>query len=250
MIHNPSYRSGERRTEGRAENKATLEEQLQEGLEDSFPASDPISVTSTAISGMPKEKPANRNQEHPSDEKLLIGSNVQINGAISSETVPDFMQQLAKVRAANEDLILELMTEGGDADAARRIALEIRLFKAHSNSRAFCVGKTIIYSAGITILAAFDCRDRYLTSDATLLIHERHVEKTLSLNGPIKSSAQIVREALAELDTAERVEREDFVHFVKDSGMSADELYEHAKENCYLSAQEALARRLIARILA
>lgn len=29
----------------------TLEEQLDEGLEDSFPASDPISVTSTAISG-------------------------------------------------------------------------------------------------------------------------------------------------------------------------------------------------------
>lgn len=29
----------------------TLEEQLDEGLEDSFPASDPISVTSTSISG-------------------------------------------------------------------------------------------------------------------------------------------------------------------------------------------------------
>jgi hypothetical protein len=38
-----------------------LEEQLQEGLEDSFPASDPVSVTSTLISGTAKrparEKP-------------------------------------------------------------------------------------------------------------------------------------------------------------------------------------------------
>ena len=34
-----------------AEDPAIQEEQLQEGLEDSFPASDPVSVTSTLISG-------------------------------------------------------------------------------------------------------------------------------------------------------------------------------------------------------
>ena len=35
----------------------TLEEQLAEGLEDSFPASDPVSVTTTAISGGAKPLP-------------------------------------------------------------------------------------------------------------------------------------------------------------------------------------------------
>lgn len=35
----------------------TLEEQLEEGLEDSFPASDPVSVTSTAISGRARPLP-------------------------------------------------------------------------------------------------------------------------------------------------------------------------------------------------
>ena len=48
-----------RRTPGRAEDNRTLEEQLQEGLEDSFPASDPISVTTTVISGSPKDRPNN-----------------------------------------------------------------------------------------------------------------------------------------------------------------------------------------------
>jgi hypothetical protein len=48
--------SRERRTPGRAEDPRILEEQLQEGLEDSFPASDPVSVTSTVISGGPKER--------------------------------------------------------------------------------------------------------------------------------------------------------------------------------------------------
>ena len=44
-----------RRTPGRAEDRETLEEQLCEGLEDSFPASDPVSVVSTLISGRSKQ---------------------------------------------------------------------------------------------------------------------------------------------------------------------------------------------------
>ena len=45
-----------RRTAGRAEDRRTLEEQLQEGLEGSFPGSDPVSVTTSLISGAPKQK--------------------------------------------------------------------------------------------------------------------------------------------------------------------------------------------------
>lgn len=35
--------------------KARKEDELQEGLEDSFPASDPVSVTGSSITGAPKE---------------------------------------------------------------------------------------------------------------------------------------------------------------------------------------------------
>jgi hypothetical protein len=48
-----TYRT-RRRTAGRAEDPRTLEEQLQEGLEDTFPGSDPVSVTTSLISGCPK----------------------------------------------------------------------------------------------------------------------------------------------------------------------------------------------------
>jgi hypothetical protein len=42
----------------RSEDQRELEEALEEGLEDTFPASDPVSVTSTAIPGAPpKPKP-------------------------------------------------------------------------------------------------------------------------------------------------------------------------------------------------
>ena len=46
-----------RRTAGRAEDSETLEEQLSEGLVDTFPASDAVSVVSTAIAGRCKDPP-------------------------------------------------------------------------------------------------------------------------------------------------------------------------------------------------
>jgi hypothetical protein len=36
--------------------KKLLEDELEEGLEDSFPASDPVSVTSSAIPGSPHKR--------------------------------------------------------------------------------------------------------------------------------------------------------------------------------------------------
>lgn len=56
-----------RRTPGRSEDPAVLEEQLQEGLEDSFPASDPVSVTSTLISG--DGRPARKERQAAEDGK-------------------------------------------------------------------------------------------------------------------------------------------------------------------------------------
>ena len=43
-----------RAEKGRPDDNRELEDQLEEGLEDTFPASDPVSVTSTAIPGKAK----------------------------------------------------------------------------------------------------------------------------------------------------------------------------------------------------
>ena len=40
----------------RPDDEKLIEEELDEGLEDTFPASDPVSVTSTAIPGKPLPK--------------------------------------------------------------------------------------------------------------------------------------------------------------------------------------------------
>ena len=120
--------------------------------------------------------------QRPSDHELLFEPNLSINGAISQDTVIFVLSRLIDVRTSGKPLIVEVNTDGGDADAARRIALEIRLFREHSGQDAYCVGKSNVYSAGVTILAAFPRQFRFLTEDAILLIHERRLETSIELS--------------------------------------------------------------------
>jgi ATP-dependent protease ClpP protease subunit len=159
------------------------------------------------------------------------------------------MECLEKVRADDDDLRMELNTLGGDADVARRIALEIRLFRKHSGRRAWCVGKTNVYSAGVTIFAAFATPNRFLTKDAVLLVHERSMQQTVELSGPTRSNIQIAQGLLETLKTAERLEREGFQQLVEGSNLTLETLYDHALGNWYVSADEALEYGLVSRVL-
>ena len=180
---------------------------------------------------------------------LLFEPNVRINGMIDQTMLLNALDQLSSVRASDQPLILEISTLGGDPDAARRVASEVRLIQSLLGKETYCVGRTTVYSAGIVVMAAFPNSHRYLTSDTTLLIHERHNEGTVHLNGPLKGCIQIAREKLAMLETAERIEKEEFSRFVEGSRVSVEELYERAKDNCYLTADEALELGLIAKIV-
>jgi len=184
-----------------------------------------------------------------SDKELLFHPNISLNGSITADTLAFFLQRLEAVREARQHLVMELCTDGGDADVARRIAMEVRLFSRHSGKQAFCVGKTTVYSAGVTILAAFPRHSRFLTEDAILLIHERRLETTLQLNGPIKAVMQMVQEQLSLLETANALEMEGFRELVDGSALSLDELYKRATGNCYLPAREAKELGLVAAIL-
>ncbi|PBB88986.1 hypothetical protein EOA75_15565 [Mesorhizobium sp. M1A.F.Ca.IN.022.07.1.1] len=81
-----------------------------------------------------------------------------------------------------------------------------------------------------------------------MLVHERRLEKELVLNGPIRSCLQIVREQLALLQTAERLENEGFEDLVEGSKISLEQLRDHALNNCYLMAERALELGLVADI--
>jgi ATP-dependent protease ClpP protease subunit len=185
----------------------------------------------------------------PDIAQLLFKPNISINGLINDETVAFFLGRLEEIRAVNQPMIMEINTDGGLADAARRIALEVRLFAKFSGRDAYCVGKSNVYSAGVTVFAAFPKRARFLTEDAILLVHERRLDNAVELKGPLRSCLQIVREQLALLETAEQLEVENFKALVDGSSISLDQIRERATNNCYIHAEEALKLGLIEEIL-
>ncbi|MER9844298.1 hypothetical protein NKJ59_24105 [Mesorhizobium australicum] len=67
------------------------------------------------------------------DDELLFRPNTSLNGSINADALPFFLERLGEVRQQGTHLVLELNTQGGDADIGRRIALEIRLVAIQAN---------------------------------------------------------------------------------------------------------------------
>jgi ATP-dependent protease ClpP protease subunit len=144
---------------------------------------------------------------------------------------------------------MELTTLGGDAELARRIVLEIGQARRRLKGRFLFLGKTVVYSAGVTIMSAFPKADRYLAADATLLIHCRQLEKSVELNGPLRASLPKVEALKAELENGLRLEEENFRQLIEGSDVTLEELQEKALYNWYLTAEQAAQRGLVAQVI-
>ncbi len=188
-------------------------------------------------------------EAQPDLSALLFQPNVWINGAIDQTTLSTFLEKLGRVRRDGLPLLLEVNTQGGDADIARRIANEIRFFLAERDRTGYVIGKSYVYSAGVTIFAAFPKRLRYLTDDAVPLVHERHLTKTIDLTGPIESGLQIVREQLSLLETSKELGMEGFCELVQGSDISVEDLLRHARNNCYMRAATVEKHGLVQKVI-
>lgn len=181
---------------------------------------------------------------------LLKQAHVRLFGTVDDGMLDSFLRQLAAVQDTHGPLLLELTTLGGEADTARRIAEDIRLFLTHFGGDLYFIGKTAVYSAGVTIMSAFPVERRFLSADATLLIHERRMEKPLNLSGPLHVCEAMLRDALSEIGTGQRLQDDDFRKLVAGSGIGIDELKQRlAAGSWYLSAPDALERQLIGGIV-
>ncbi|GGD28517.1 ATP-dependent Clp protease proteolytic subunit [Aureimonas glaciei] len=185
----------------------------------------------------------------PSHQSMLVEPNIRIYGSISDATVWYVLERIEEIRKSDARIVLELTTQGGDADAALRIALEIKLFRQLYRRETHFIGKTNVMSAGITIMAAFPRSCRSMTDDTLLLIHEHRMTKTIQLDGPMGSNRQILQEQLALVETAMRVEKKTFAELAEGSTLSADEIFERAVANFYLTAAEAKELGLIASVI-
>jgi ATP-dependent protease ClpP protease subunit len=189
-----------------------------------------------------------RDDEQRRADVTLDRADVWLLGELVEASAADFLEQLKKAPTDRATTIVEVTTPGGDAELARRLVLEIEIRRKHFRRLVF-VGKTQIYSAGVTIMSAFPKQDRYLSRDASLLIHCRQLDKTVEISGAMRSSLPKVQALLEQLETSIELEKNNFLKLIEGSDISLDELLEKAVNNWYLTAEEAQRRGLVVDLL-
>ena len=184
----------------------------------------------------------------PAPPKVLAAPQISLIGDVDKYSVERFLDQLRTAEQQGGDVALEVTTLGGDPEMARRIVLEIDSARARLEGRFLFLGKTVVYSAGVTIMSAFPCRDRWLSPGAMLMIHGRKLEKTVEISGPIRASIPMVEALLRQLKTGIAFEEENFRRLIDGCDIDMDHLREQALHNWYLPAKEAAELGLVAGI--
>jgi hypothetical protein len=184
----------------------------------------------------------------PMDRTALAVPNVCLHGEVNEAMLARWIELTLPLRGEKGPLVLELTTVGGDAEVGRRIADDVRLLRDAGSSVRF-VGKTAVYSAGATIMGGFLRGERWLARDAVVMVHGRKLSKSLTFENALRAERPGVEALLAEIDQGICIERIEFGKFIEGSDITLEEIEGQTIANWYLSAEEALKRRLIAGIL-
>ncbi len=179
---------------------------------------------------------------------ILSQPRISLVGDVDKFMVEKFLDQLREAETAGGDIAMELTTLGGDAELGRRLVLEIGNARARLAGRFLFLGKTIVYSAGATIMSAFPRADRWLSADAVVMIHCRKLDKAIEISGPMRGSLPEIEALHAQILTGLRLEERGFERLIAGSDISMEELSQKALHNWYLTAEEAVRRRLVAGI--
>lgn len=169
---------------------------------------------------------------------------IRLHGPVDEDLRRSFYEQL-EAAPLDRPLVVEVFTLGGDADVGRLIACEIKLQREYNGRQTVFLGRSTVYSAGVTIMSAFEKQTRFLSRDAALMIHGRQLEKTMHISGSIRSSIPNVRSLLAQMEKAVELERQDFIDLAAGSLLSPDEVFDRSETNWYLTAHDALDHGLV-----
>ncbi len=174
---------------------------------------------------------------------------IQLSGPVDYAMYNSFRQQLISAPAEGA-VVVALTTLGGDPEVARLMGEDVRfLSELEPQRRLVFLGKAAIYSAGTTFMGFFARCNRYLTRGARLMIHERRLIKTLTIDGPLTTCVADVKGVLNEIEGSIRIQNEGFENLIRGSDVTMEEILQNAPCNWYLEAQEAKARGLIEAVL-
>ena len=174
---------------------------------------------------------------------------VLLSGPVDYDMYKDFRRQLGAA-ADREIVVVELTTLGGDPEVARMMGEDIRFNSAMDPDRRFVfLGKAAIYSAGTTFMSFFARPNRYLTCGARLMIHERKMSKTLTIEGPLTTCVASLEATLNEIRESIVIQNEGFESLIRGSSVTMEEVLEKAPSNWYIEAQDAVRLGLIEAVL-
>ncbi|KQT31855.1 peptidase S14 [Sphingomonas sp. Leaf412] len=182
---------------------------------------------------------AKRSESKARDYPFLAVPHIQLHGTVDDNMYASFKQQLAAAPADGSPLVVSITTLGGDPEMARAMGDSIRLLREYTGREALFLGKVAVYSAGATFMSAFPADKRFLTRNSRLMIHERLMNSTVQLSGPLNTLAPVLNAKLNEIEDSIRIQDEGFADLVRGTRVTLDELKERAPNNWYIEANEA-----------
>ena len=186
-------------------------------------------------------------QDDDHRQTILTSPQLRLVGSVDEAMYNEFRNQLAAAPTEGA-LVVALTTLGGNPEIARAMGDDVRLMREAGRDIYF-LGKAAVYSAGATFMSSFPVRYRYMTQDTRLLLHERQLQKTINLSGPLKSCTDQLKAALHEIEHSITIEEEGFHAIVEGSDVAFEEVRDKAPDNWYISCDEAAERGLIAGVV-
>ena len=173
---------------------------------------------------------------------------VLLSGPVDYDMYKDFRRQFDAAEGALT--VVELSTLGGDPEVSRMMGEDVRYASEHAPERRIVfLGKAAIYSAGTTFMSFFKRENRYLTRGTRLMVHERKLSKTLTLEGPLTTCVANVKATLNEIEASIAIQNEGFESLIRGSTLSMDDVLKRAPDNWYIEAEEARRLGLIEMVL-
>lgn len=169
---------------------------------------------------------------------LLATPHVRLSGTVDQVMYQSFRDQLAAA-PADGMLVIAITTLGGDPEVARAMGDDIRLIREFQGRDTLFLGKVAVYSAGATFMSAFPVEHRFLTRGTRIMVHERIINSTITLSGPLRMQVASLKAKLHEIEHSIAIEEEGFRDLVAGSKVDFAEVQKRAPANWYIEAQEA-----------
>jgi ATP-dependent protease ClpP protease subunit len=187
----------------------------------------------------PSAAPIPRAPEGRATRYPMLGSpHIHLSGTVDQEMYKSFREQLT---AAPQDgpLVVAISTLGGDPEVARLMGDELRLIREYTGREMLFLGQVAVYSAGATFMATFPVDKRFLTRGTRLMVHERIMDKTVEVTGPLKTCVATLKATLHEIEESVRIEEEGFRDIIAGSRVPFEDVCRRAPTNWYIEAEEA-----------